>query len=136
MASVDLRMADNVIRRPMVAKIFHLNSNKSGTNKDIGLKFSAFVHHMFGVNWQKNFGHYSINRSVAPSSMQKLWAPLATKFVEKKIWKKFWWGFRHIWVTPWKENLISWKKWRFKIFWIVVKSPRIEKVCIVSCYCS
>ena len=103
-------------RRPTITKIFQLNSNKSGTNKDTGFKFSAFVYHMSGLNWQKNFGHCSINKSVAPSSMQKLWALLATIYVEKKIWKKFWWGFRHIWVTPWKEFLISWKKWRFEIF--------------------
>ena len=75
-------------RRPTIAKIFQLNSNKSETNKDIGLKFSAFVHHMSGLNWQKNFGHNSINSPVAPSSIQKLWAPLATKFVEKKKLKK------------------------------------------------
>ena len=48
--------------------------------------------------------------------MQKVWTPLATVFVQKKFLKKFWWGFRHIWVTPWKEFLISWKKWRFEIF--------------------
>ena len=48
--------------------------------------------------------------------MQKLWALLATIYVEKKIWKKFWWGFRPIWVTRWKEFLISWKKWCFEIF--------------------
>ena len=108
--------------KPMIAKIFPLICNKTGTNEDISLKFSAFVHHMFGLNWQKKFGDCSINSSVAPSSMQKLWAPLATKFVEKKIWKKFWWGFRPIWVTQWKEFLISWKKWCFKIFWTTAPS--------------
>ena len=102
--------------RPMIAKILQLNSNNSETNKDISLKFSAFVYHMSGLNWQKNFDHYLICVSVAPSSRQKLWAPLATIFVEKKFWKKFWWCFRHIWVTPWKEFLISWKKWCFEIF--------------------
>ena len=71
---------------------------------------------MSGVNWQKNFSHCSISSSVAPSSMQKLCTPLATIFVEKKFWKKFWCGFRPIWVTPWREFLISWKKWRFEIF--------------------
>ena len=48
--------------------------------------------------------------------MQKLYTPLTTIFVEKKFWKKFWCGSRPIWVTPWEEFLISWKKWRFEIF--------------------
>ena len=104
--------------RQAVAKIFQLNDNKSKTTQDIDLKFSAFVHHMSGVNWQKNFSHCSISRSVAPSSMQKLCTPLATIFVEKNFWKKFWCGFRPIQVTPWKEFLISWKKWRFEILWM------------------
>ena len=102
--------------RPTIARIFQLNGNKSETTQDIDLKFSSFVHHMFGVNWHKNFSHCSISRSVAPSSMQKLCTPLATIFVEKKFWKKFWCGFRPIRVTPWREFLISWKKWRFEIF--------------------
>ena len=97
-------------------QIFQLNDNKSETTQDIDLKFSAFVHHMSGVNWRRNFSHCLISGSVAPSSMQKLWTPPAAIFVEKKIWKKFWCGFRPIWVTPWKEFLISWKKWRFEIF--------------------
>ena len=123
LAIAGLRWGDNGIRRPLspqrrptIAKIFQLNSHKSKTHKDISLKFSAFVYHMSGLNWQKNFDHCSICVSVAPSSRQKLWAPLATIFVEKKFWKKFWWGFRHIWVTPWKEFSISWKRWRFEIF--------------------
>ena len=99
--------------RPTIARIFQLNGNKSETTEDIDLKFSAFVYHMSGVNWQKIFSHCSISGSVAPSSMQKLWTPPAAIFVEKKFWKKFWCGFRPIWVTPWKEFLISWKKWRF-----------------------
>ena len=77
---------------------------------------------MSGLNWHKNFGHCFISGWVAPSSMQKLWTPLATIFVEKKFWKNFWWGFRHIWVTLWKEFLISWKKWRFEIFWSALPS--------------
>ena len=71
---------------------------------------------MSWVNWQKKFSHCSISGLVAPSSMQKLWSPLATIFVEKKIWKNFWCGFRPILFTPSKELLISWKKWRFEIF--------------------
>ena len=82
----------------------------------INTKFSAFVLHMSGLNWRKNFSHCSISGPVAPSSMPKLKTPLATIFVEKKIWKKFWWGSRPNWVTPWKEFVISWKKWRFEIF--------------------
>ena len=77
---------------------------------------------MSGLNWPKNFSHCSISGSVAPSSMQKLWTPLATIFVEKKAWKKFWCGSRPIWVTPWKEFLISWKKWRFEIFQMSAES--------------
>ena len=77
--------------------------------------FSICISHVW-AKLTKNFDHSLICVSVTPSSRQKLWAPLATIFVEKKIWKKFWWGFRHIWVTPWKEFLISWKKWRFEIF--------------------
>ena len=83
----------------------------------INTKFSAFVHHMSGLNWTKNFSHCSISGPVAPSSMPKLKTPLATIFVEKKFWKKIWWGSRPNWVTPWKEFVISWKKWRFEIFW-------------------
>ena len=115
--------------RPTIARIFQLNGNKSKTAQDIDLKFSAFVHHMSGVNWQKNFGHCSISRSVAPSSMQKLCTPLATIFVEKNFWKKFWCGFRPIRVTPWKEFLISLKKWRFEIFWTTALS-RASGPCI------
>ena len=91
--------------RRVIVKIFQLHDRKSEN-----------AHHMFGVNWLKNFSHCSISGSVAPSSMQKLCTPLATIFVEKKIWKKFWCGFRPIQVTSWKEFLISWKKWRFEIF--------------------
>ena len=85
--------------RRAIVKIFQLNDHKSETAQDIDLKFSAFVHHMFGVNWHKNFSHCSISESVAPSSMQKLWTPLATIFVEKNFWKEF---------------LIFWKK---MVFW-------------------
>ena len=102
--------------RSTIAINFQLNGNKSETAQDIDLKFSSFAHHMCGLDWQENFIHYSISGSVAPSSMQKRWMPLATIFVEKKFWKKFWCGFRPIRVTPWKEFLISWKKWHFEIF--------------------
>ena len=75
--------------RPSVAKIFQSFDHYFKTDQDINLKFSAFVHLMSGVNWSKNFCHWSISRQVAPSSMQKLWTPLATVFVEKKFEKKF-----------------------------------------------
>ena len=75
--------------RRTIARIFQLNGNKSETTQDIDLKFSAFVHHMSGVNWQRDFSHYSISGSVAPSSMQKLWTPPAAIFVEKKFEKNF-----------------------------------------------
>ena len=104
------------------ARIFQLNDPNSETAQDIDLKFSAFVYHMSGVNWLENFSHCSISGSVAPSSMQKLWTPPAAIFVEKKNWKKFWSGFRPIWVTPWKEFLISRKKWCLEIFWMTAES--------------
>ena len=66
-----------------------LNDNKSKTAQDIDLNFSAFIHHIFGLNWQKNLGHFSISGSVVPSSVQKLLTPLATLFVEKNFEKNF-----------------------------------------------
>ena len=101
--------------RPLVTKIFQSFDHISKTDHDINLKFSAFIHHMIGLNWHKNFSHCSISESVAPSSMQKLWTPQRPNLLKKKI-KKFWWGSRPIWVTPWKEFLITWKKWCFEIF--------------------
>ena len=85
---------------------------------------------MSGLNWQKK-SHCSISASVVPSSMQKLWSPLTTLFVEKKFWKKFWCGFRLFRVTPWREFLISWKKWRFLIFWTTAES-RASDPCIIQ----
>ena len=92
LAIVGLRLAENgkrrpfsAKRRPTIAKIFQLISNKSDTNEDIGLKFSAYVHHMSGLNWQKNISLCSNSGSVAPSSKQKLWPPLATIFVETRM---------------------------------------------------
>ena len=37
-------------RRRAIARIFQLNDHNSETTQDIDLKFSAFVHHMSGVN--------------------------------------------------------------------------------------
>ena len=108
--------------RPFVALNFQLNGHNFYVNQDIALKFSAFVHHMSALNWQKNFGYYSISVPVAPSSMPKLLTPLATIFVEIFFQKKIWWGFGPIWVTPRKDFLISWKKWRFEIFQTTVLS--------------
>ena len=48
-------------------------------NQAIALKFSAFVHHMSALNWQKNFGHYIISVPVAPSQCLK------TQKEDKKI---------------------------------------------------
>ena len=53
------------------------------------LEISAYIHHESGLNWLKNFSHSLISGSVAPSSMQKLWTPLAAIFVEKKFEKIF-----------------------------------------------
>ena len=58
--------------RRAIAKIFQLNDHNSETTQDIDLKFSAFVHHMSGLNLPKNFSHCLISGSVAPSSIQKL----------------------------------------------------------------
>ena len=102
--------------RPFVPLNFQLNGHNFYIDQDIALKFSAFVHHMFALNWQKNFRHYLISVPVAPSSMPKLPTPLATIFVEIFFQKKNWWGFGPIWVTPWKNFLIPWKKCRFEIF--------------------
>ena len=116
MADNDKCLPFSTISRPMIAKIFQLNSNKSET-----IKYQVKIFSICSLwNWakmHKKLVHYSISGSVVPSDMQKLWAPLATIFVGKKFWKKFWWGFRHIWVTLLKEFLMSWKKWRFEIFW-------------------
>ena len=106
----------NFLQTAFVTDDFQLKGNNFFMNQAIALKFSAFVHHMSALNWQKNFGHYSISVPVAPSSMPKLLTPLATIFVEIFFQKKIWWGFGPIWVTPWKDFLISWKKWRFEIF--------------------
>ena len=92
-------------------------AKKTKSAQDIDLKFSAFAHHIFGVNWQKNSNHCSISGSVVPSSMQKLWTPLKTIFVEKKFWKKLWCGFRPILVIKWKDFLMPCKNgdlWFFK----------------------
>ena len=43
---------------------------------------------MSALNWEKNFGHYSISVPVAPSSMPKLQTSLATIFVEIFFQKK------------------------------------------------
>ena len=101
-------------RRQAIAKIFQLNGNNSKTAQDIDLNFSAFVYYMYGLNWHKNFSHCSISESAAPSSMQKLWTPIATIFVEKKFWKEFWWGSRPI-KLPHERN-----------FWFLEKNGVLE----------
>ena len=73
--------------RPLITKKNQLISNNFYINQDIALKFSAYVHHMSGLNWQENFDQYLICVSVAPSSMQKVWIPLATIFVRKRIFE-------------------------------------------------
>ena len=88
-AYVCRKQANSYKRRRAIARIFQLNDHNSETAQDIDLKFSAFVHHMSGLNWLKNFSNCSIGGSIAPFSMQKLSTPLATIFVEKKIWKNF-----------------------------------------------
>ena len=116
-----------------VARIFQLNDHKFETAQDIDLKFSVFVRHMSGVNWHKNFSFCSISGSVGPSSVQKLCTPIATIFVEKKIWKKNWCGFRPIRVTPWKEFLISWKSGILKFFKRVRNPEPVIHDLIYSC---
>ena len=67
---------------PLVTENFQLIDNNFFMNQAIALKFSAFVHHMSALNQQKYFCHYSLPGSVAPPSVPKLPAPLATIFVE------------------------------------------------------
>ena len=95
--------------RPLNKLNFWLICNNFYKNQDIALKFSAYVHNMSALNWQRNFWHYSISRSAAPPSVPKLLMPLATIFVEIFSKKFFWWGSRPISATPWKEFWISWK---------------------------
>ena len=45
--------------------------------------FQHLFYHMSRINWPKNFSRCSINGLVASSSMQKLWLPAVTVFVEK-----------------------------------------------------
>ena len=74
--------------RPLNKLNFWLICNNFYKNQDIALKFSAYVHHISTLDWQKFFGHYSISGSAAPPSVPKLPMPLATIFVEifsKKI---------------------------------------------------
>ena len=70
---------------PTIAKIFQLNSNKPKADKNLSLNLSAFVYHAAGINLQKKFAHCSISASVVPSSIHKLWAPLATILMKKKF---------------------------------------------------
>ena len=78
---------------PLATTIFHLIGHYSEMSQDIFLKFSEFVHHMPLLNWQKNFGLYSI------SLLTKFWTPLATVFVEIFQKEKNWVVFRPITVT-------------------------------------
>ena len=88
MAENSLSMPLSSISRPTYTKNFQSNSNEFETVEDINLKILAFAHHMSGLNWKEKFGYCSISGSVAPSSMKKYWAPLATILVEKKIFEK------------------------------------------------
>ena len=100
----------------LLQKIFSLLTITFFMNQAIALKFSAFVHHMSALNWQKIFWYYSICGSVVPPIVPKPRTPLVTIFVEIFFQKIFWWGSRPTSATPWKESWISWKKWRFEIF--------------------
>ena len=74
--------------RRMASKIFQLIDNCSRTVWDISLKFSANVHHMTALNWQKNFGHISTLKLAAPSRMPKFWttvAPVVFEIFSKKV---------------------------------------------------
>ena len=68
--------------RPLSKLNFWLIVNNFFKNQYIALKFSAYVHLMSALDWQKKFWHYSISGSVAPPSVPKLPMPLATIFVE------------------------------------------------------
>ena len=49
-AYVRMNRPNSYKRRWAIARIFQLNEHKSKTTQDIDLKFSAFVHHMSGLN--------------------------------------------------------------------------------------
>ena len=53
-AYIRTKYANSYKRRRAIARIFQLKGNNSKTTQDIDLKFSAYVHHMLGLNWQKN----------------------------------------------------------------------------------
>ena len=94
-----LKVGGSAERRRMLTRIFQLIHDYSKTVWDISLKFSAYVHHMTALIWHKNFGHYLLDKKVAPSSKPKHWKPLAALFVETFSNKFFWGGFRPIRVT-------------------------------------
>ena len=86
---------------PKFSAFFYHNSEM---DQDINLKFSAIVYHMSWLNCSKNMSYCSIIRQVAPSTMQKLWTPLATVFVEKN-WKLLTDNF-HVLMNKIKLNFI------------------------------
>ena len=67
---------------PLATTIFHLIGHYSEMSQDIFLKFSAFVHHMPLLNWQKNFGLCSNQPARYGQYWPKFWMPLGSIFVE------------------------------------------------------
>ena len=91
--------------RPIIAKLFQLNSNESEMGQGINLEFSAFVHRMSGLNWTKRFSHCSVSGT---SSTKKNQNPRATMVVNKFFWKtnkqNLGWLSRHNWCNQGRQG--------------------------------
>ena len=102
--------------RPLNKLNFWLIGNNFYKNQDIALKFSAYVHHMSALNWQKNLWHYSISVSAAPPRVPKLPTPLATIFVEI-LKKKIFGEVLDLYQLPHGRNFEYLEKMAFWNFW-------------------
>ena len=90
----------------LINQLTHRQStSNSNMNQDIFLKSSA--------NLTKRFWRL-LNQPVSYSPFwQKLLMPLATKFCWDVLKRKKWWGSGPIVVIPWKDFLVTLKKWCF-----------------------
>ena len=121
-----LKLARSAERRRMLTRIFQLIHDYSNIVWTTSLKFSAYVHHMTALIWQKKFGHYLLGKKAAPSSWSKLWKPLATLFVEIFSKRILGGGFRPIWVTQLQKFKIFPQKWHFQIFQVAALSRWLQ----------
>ena len=103
-------------RRPLFTRIYQKISNYSNTIWDISLKFSANVHHMTALNWQKNFGHIPTHKSAAPSRMPKFWTTVVPHIFEI-FSKKFFGSFLDLFKLPnWRNSKYLQKNSVLKFF--------------------